>query len=73
MGWQCTTPAKTVADCFRFRRHVGLDVALAALKDYLKMRKGGVSELLEAARADRVDSDSAGNRGIYKYVLKRSS
>jgi hypothetical protein len=31
-----TTPAKTVADCFRFRRHVGLEVALAALRDYLR-------------------------------------
>lgn len=49
-----TTPAKTVADCFRFRRHVGLDVALAALKDYLAKRKGSVDALIEAARADRV-------------------
>jgi predicted transcriptional regulator of viral defense system len=49
-----TTPAKTVADCFRFRRHVGLDVALAALKDYLSKRKGTVDELVEAARADRI-------------------
>jgi len=37
---QLTTPAKTVADCFRFRRHVGLEVALAALKEYLRKRKG---------------------------------
>jgi len=49
-----TTPAKTVADCFRYRRHVGLDVALAALKDYLRTRRGGVDALVEAARADRV-------------------
>jgi predicted transcriptional regulator of viral defense system len=49
-----TTPAKTVADCFRFRRHVSLEVALAALKDYLKKRKGSVDALVEAARADRV-------------------
>lgn len=49
-----TTPAKTVADCFRFRRHVGLEVALAALKDYLKTRKGSVDELVDAARADRI-------------------
>ena len=49
-----TTSAKTVADCFRFRRHVGLDVALAALKDYLSKRKGTVDELVEAARADRI-------------------
>jgi hypothetical protein len=30
-----TTPSKTVADCFRYRRHVGLDIALEALRDYL--------------------------------------
>lgn len=51
-----TTPAKTVADCFRFRRHVGLDVALAALRDYVGRRKGSIDALLEAARADRVDA-----------------
>lgn len=49
-----TTPAKTVADCFRFRRHVGLEVALAALKEYLRKRKGSVDALVEAARADRI-------------------
>lgn len=49
-----TTPAKTVADCFRFRRHVGLEVALAALKDYLRQRKGSVDALVEAAQADRI-------------------
>ena len=49
-----TTPAKTVTDCFRFRRHVGLDVALSALKDYLRQRKGSIDALVEAARADRI-------------------
>ena len=51
---QLTTPSKTVADCFRFRRHVGIEVALAALKDYLKKRKGSIDALVEAARADRI-------------------
>jgi len=49
-----TTPAKTVADCFRYRRRVGLDVAIAALRDYLKRHRGGVDVLVEAAKADRV-------------------
>lgn len=49
-----TNPAKTVADCFRFRRHVGLDVALDALRDYLRLHRGGVDALVEAARADRI-------------------
>lgn len=48
-----TTPAKTVADCFRYRQHVGLDVAMQALRDYLRKRHG-INDLVEAARADRV-------------------
>jgi predicted transcriptional regulator of viral defense system len=50
---QLTTPAKTVADCFRFRRHVGLEVALAALKDYLAKRKDTIKAVVEASQADR--------------------
>ena len=34
-----TTPAKTVADCFRYRRHVGLEVAIEALRGYLAIVK----------------------------------
>ena len=49
-----TNPAKTVADCFRYRRHVGLDVALAALRDYLRKRSGTIDALVTAARVDRV-------------------
>jgi len=55
-----TSPAKTVADCFRYRDHVGLEVALAALRDYRRKGRGrrgfSVDALVEAARADRVFS-----------------
>jgi predicted transcriptional regulator of viral defense system len=63
-----TSPAKTVADCFRYRRHVGLDVAIAALREYLnrpegtRTRKAGrrpgspIDVLVDAANADRVYS-----------------
>jgi predicted transcriptional regulator of viral defense system len=51
-----TTPAKTVADCFRYRRRVELEVALAALRDYLRTHRGGMAALVDAARADRVYS-----------------
>ena len=51
---QITAPAKTVADCFRYRRRVGLDVALAALRDYLRKHRSGIDALVEAARADRI-------------------
>ncbi|MCP4605457.1 MAG: transcriptional regulator [Proteobacteria bacterium] len=49
-----TAPAKTVADCFRFRRHVGQDVAVEALRDYLHKHRSGIDALVEAARADRI-------------------
>ena len=49
-----SSAAKTVADCFRYRQHVGLDVALAALRDYLRKHRGGMNALVEAAQADRV-------------------
>lgn len=49
-----TTPAKTVADCFRFRKHVGLEVAMEALKDYLDKRPQTIDALVDAAKADRV-------------------
>jgi len=49
-----TSAAKTVADCFKFRSKVGLDVALEALRDYLGRRGRSIDELLEAADACRV-------------------
>lgn len=47
-------PAKTVADCFKFRSKVGLDVALEALREVWRSRKATVDELVEAAEVDRV-------------------
>ncbi len=56
---------KTVADCFRYRRHVGLEVALAALRGYLgrPVARGGtrrtgspIDDLVAAARADRISA-----------------
>ncbi len=49
-----TSSAKTVADCFRYRQHVGLEVAIAALKDYFRKHRGEMDALVDAARADRV-------------------
>lgn len=46
--------AKTIADCFKHRRHVGEDVAVEALRDALRQRKTTVSELMRYARIDRV-------------------
>jgi predicted transcriptional regulator of viral defense system len=49
------SPAKTVADCFKFRNKVGEDVALEALKDYLRRPAANIEELLNCARIDRVE------------------
>lgn len=48
------SPAKTVADCFKFRNKVGLDVALEALREAWRSRKVTMDELVEAAGVDRV-------------------
>jgi predicted transcriptional regulator of viral defense system len=47
-------PAKTVADCFRYRNKVGLDVALEALRECLHDRKATVDELVHFAKVCRV-------------------
>lgn len=48
------TAAKTVADCFKYRNRVGLDVAIEALRDGWRNRKFTMDELWEAARVCRV-------------------
>ena len=40
-----TSPARTVADCFRFERLVGREVAMEALQDALRQRKVTIAEL----------------------------
>ena len=37
--------AKTVADCFKYRNKIGLEVALEALRDTLRQRKATVDEI----------------------------
>lgn len=45
--------AKTVADCFKYRRLVGEDVAIEALRDALRYRKATPSEIMRYAAIDR--------------------
>ena len=47
-------PAKTVADCFKYRNKIGLDVALEALRDCYRQRKATMDELWKAAKVCRV-------------------
>ena len=49
-----TSAAKTVADCFKFRRRVGLDVALEGLREGLGQGRFTAAEFGSAARIDRV-------------------
>jgi len=49
-----TTPAKAVADCFKHRSKVGLDVALEALRDALRRKRATADEIWRCAVADRV-------------------
>lgn len=47
-------PAKTVADCFKYRNKIGLDVALEALRDSLAQRKATRDDIWKAAEVCRV-------------------
>lgn len=49
-------PAKTVVDCFRYRRHIGLDAAIEAMRETLRQRRGTPSQIDEYARQCRVAS-----------------
>lgn len=53
---QIFDPAKTVADCFKFRSKVGLDVAMEALRDYVRSGAGSVGRLYRYAEVCRVQS-----------------
>ena len=46
--------AKTIADCFKFRNKIGLDVALEALRDGWTRRKVTMDDLWRYAAVDRV-------------------
>jgi predicted transcriptional regulator of viral defense system len=47
-------PAKTVADCFKYRHKIGLEVAVEALREGWRAKKFSLEELAEAARICRV-------------------
>jgi predicted transcriptional regulator of viral defense system len=46
--------AKTVADCFKYRSKIGMDVALEALRDTWRQRRAGMDDLWRAAGVCRV-------------------
>lgn len=50
-----TNVARTVADCFKYRNKIGLDVALEALREYRRARRS-MDDLARAARVVRVSN-----------------
>lgn len=50
------SPAKTVADCFKYRNKIGLDVAIEALRDCLRQKRATIDELWRAAKACRMEN-----------------
>lgn len=54
--FRITSPARTVVDCFRYRNKTGLDVALEALRDTLRLRLASIDEIWRVAEACRVQT-----------------
>jgi len=50
------TPAKTVADCFKYRNKIGLDVAVEALRECWQSRCCTMDELWKYAKVCRVQN-----------------
>jgi len=50
-----TSPARTIADLFKYRNKIGLDVAIEALREGWRERRFTIEELDRAARVCRVE------------------
>jgi len=48
-------PEKTLADCFKYRNKIGLDIAVEALKLYRERKRVKVNEVMRYARICRVE------------------
>jgi len=53
---QVYNPAKTIADCFKFRNQIGLEIAIEALKHGIREKKATFSEILKYADICRVEN-----------------
>ena len=51
-----TSPARTIVDCFRYRKRIGLDVALEALRDGLRSKQVTVEKIRRAAEVCRIQT-----------------
>ncbi|MCG8377479.1 MAG: type IV toxin-antitoxin system AbiEi family antitoxin domain-containing protein [Chlorobiales bacterium] len=50
------SPEKTLADCFKFRNTIGMDIVLEALKLYQQRKQKDLNALMDYARTCRVTS-----------------
>ena len=48
-----TSPARTVVDCFRYRKKIGIDIAIEALRDAIESRKATGDQNVRAAAVCR--------------------
>lgn len=53
---QVFSMAKTIADCFKFRNRIGMDIALEALQEVIKTSRCTPGEIMSYAKVNRVDS-----------------
>lgn len=54
MEIRVTSAARTVAECFKYRNKIGIDVAVEALRDFGRRYRGGATELARFARICRI-------------------
>ena len=54
--FRITSPARTVIDCFRYRKKFGLDMALEALQDVMRSGVATIGEIERAAEVCRVST-----------------
>ena len=54
VGVRVYNPAKTIADCFKYRNKTGLEVALEALKEGIRLQKASPTDLWKYAKICRV-------------------
>lgn len=50
------SPAKTIADCFKFRNKIGLDVAISALHQCWKQKKASIDQIWHYANICRISN-----------------
>jgi len=49
------SPEKTLADCFKFRKKIGIDICIEALRDWQKKKEADSNKLMYFAKICRID------------------